>query len=113
MAVFRAIQCAPMPDIRQLTVCSRKWAAERPRCLSLTVKEADSLGVEQATQRKEALLQARFGIAALAGAAASAISQVKAAGSRPSACHATAPHDEEFEWISNRRLATMEWLPLP
>ena len=38
MAMFRAIQCTPMPDIGQLTVCSRKWAAERPRCLSLAVR---------------------------------------------------------------------------
>ena len=50
MAMFRAIQCTPMPDVRQLTSCSRKWAAERPRCLSLTVKEADSLEAEQAMQ---------------------------------------------------------------
>ena len=26
---------------------------------------------------------------------------------------AGSPHNEEYEWISNRRLATMEWLPLP
>ena len=66
MAMFRAIQCTPMPDVRQLTSCSRKWAAERPRCLSLTVKEADSLEAEQATQQREALLRAPFGITALA-----------------------------------------------
>ena len=33
MAMLRAIQCAPMPEIRQLTARPRRRAAERPRCL--------------------------------------------------------------------------------
>jgi hypothetical protein len=114
MAMFRAIQCTPMPDIRQLTVCSRKWAAERPRCLSFAVREADSLEAE-ATQRTAALFQAPLGILAVPlpfGPAASM--QAKAAGSGPSAGTTASPHEGvEIEWISDRRLATMEWLPLP
>ena len=132
MAIFRAIQCTPMPDIRQLTACSRKWAAERPRCLSLTVREADSLEAEQATQQREALLRAPFGITALvhqgngektplgrqlaqfvAPVTAAAAPQAKAEGSRPVACASASAQEEEFVWISNSRLAPMEWLPLP
>ena len=81
------------------------------------MKEADSLEAQRAAQQKEngeaALLQAPFGIAALSGAAAAAVSQARAVGSRPGARLSAAPHSDEFEWISDRRLATMEWLPLP
>ena len=131
MAIFKAIQCTPMPDIRQLTACSRKWAAERPRCLSLTVREADNREAQQATQQREALLRAPFGITALVDqgsrektplgrqlahlfttVTAAAAPQAKAEGSRPVACASASAQEEEFVWISNIRLATMEWLPM-
>ena len=116
MACLRAIQCPPMTDIRQLTACAKRCAAERPRCLSLTVKEAD-LPAEQhplnrAKLNAQAVLQAPFGIAALSQAASQAISNLH----RPSQLNAGAEaitQEAEYEWISNRRLATMEWLPLP
>ena len=117
MAMIRAIQCAPMPEIRQLTTCSRRWAAERPRCLSLAVREADAPTVQWAPQQEEldmqAVLQAPFGITAFSQAAAHAVSNIRTARPRPSAQSPDPPLNEEYEWISNRRLATMEWLPLP
>ena len=81
MAMLRAIQCTPMPGIRQLTACLRRWAAERPRCLSLAVKEADFPAEQQAPSQAEldaqAVLQAPFGIAAVSQAAAQAMSSLQ------------------------------------
>ena len=118
MAMLQAIQCTPMLDIRLLTACSRRWAAERPRCLSLAVKEADIPAEQQAPRQAEldaqAVLQAPFGIAALSQAAAQAMfSLQRTARPNPDAEAQAPPHNGEYKWISNRRLATMEWLPLP
>ena len=118
MACLRAIQCSPMPDIRQLTACARRWAAERPRCLSLAVKEADSPAEQQAPSQAEAnaqaVLQAPFGIAALSQAASQAMSSLqRPARPNPGAEAQAPPQSAEDEWISNRRMATMEWLTLP
>ena len=77
MACLRAIQFSPMTDIRQLTACAKRWAAERPRCLSLTVREADLPAEQHPPTRAElnaqAVLQAPFGIAALSQAASQAL----------------------------------------
>jgi hypothetical protein len=58
------------------------------------------------------VLQAPFGIAALSQAASQAMSNVQRP-ARPKAGAEAPPQNAEYEWISNRRLATMEWLPLP
>jgi hypothetical protein len=116
MAGFRAIQCSPMADIRQITAWSKRWAAERPRCLSLSVKEPDL--PERQPQpdllelTAEAVLQAPFGIAALSQVASQALSNLQRA-PQPNTVAETSVQEAEFEWVSLRRLATMEWLPLP
>ena len=83
MAMLRAIQFSAMPEIRLPTACSRRWAAERPRCLSLAVKEADIPAEQQAPRQEEldaqAVLHAPFGIAALSQAAAQAVSNMQRA----------------------------------
>ena len=104
-----------MSDVRQLTACSKRWAAERPRCVSLAVRQPD---VPQRPQQPdpqerttEAVLQAPFGIAALSQAASQALSNIQRA-PRPNTVEVPSGQ-EEFQWLSLRRLATMEWLPPP
>ena len=104
-----------MTDIRQLTVCSKRWAAERPRCLSLTVRLPDTAGCQQQpvaqVRAAEAILQAPFGVASLSRAASRAFS-----GPNRDPTPASAPEDpvEEapIELLSMRHLATMEWIPI-
>ena len=116
MAGFRAIQCSPMADIRQITACSKRWAAEMPRRLSLFMKEPDL--PERQPQpdllelTAEAVLQAPFGIAALSQVASQALSNLQRA-PQPDTVAEAAVREASFEWVSLRRLATMEWLPLP
>ena len=80
MAVCQTLQGAPMSDVRQLTDCSKRWAAERPRCLSLALRQPDvpqrPQQPDQQERTTEAVLQAPFGIAALSQAASQALSSL-------------------------------------
>ena len=104
-----------MIDIRQLTVCSKRWAAERPRCLSLTVRLPDTAGCQQQpvaqVRAAEAILQAPFGVASLSRAASRAFSGPNR-DPRPASAQENPVEEAPIELLSMRHLATMEWIPI-
>ena len=104
-----------LAEIRTLTVCSKRWAAERPTCLSMLVKPPDGVNDSdtQVAQPRasESILLAPFGCASLSRAASRALSaSTRAQGSAPA--QEAAASDSPFVLVSTRHLATMEWIPI-
>ena len=104
-----------MTDVRQLTVCSKRWAAERPRCLYLTVRQPDGQRYQQPSDSQvrsaEEILQAPFGVASLSRTASRAVAGLNRA-PRPSLASEAAGEEAPMEWLSMRHLASMEWIPI-
>jgi len=103
-----------LTEVRQLTTCSKRWAGERPRCLSLQVLLPDGARAPEdagtSAPSSESILQAPFGIAFLSRAASRALAkQTSRQGS--AAAQEAASSEEPFAWVTNRHLATMEWIP--
>ena len=104
-----------LTEVRSLTTCSKRWAGERPRCLSLQVKYEvlDNTRAPDDAARlpsSENILQAPFGIAALAGALPRASADQASRQGSPAAQEAAAS-EEPFDLVAPRHLATMEWIP--
>jgi hypothetical protein len=104
-----------LTEVRNLTTCSKWWAGERPRCLSLQVKYEvlDNTRAPSEASRlhpAENILQAHFVTASLAGAAPRA-SADQASRQGSLAAQEAAASEDPLDLPAPRHLATMEWIP--
>jgi hypothetical protein len=100
-----------LTEVRSLTTSSKKWAAERPTCLSLLIRKPDGGDAPEAQGQptaSESILRAPFGCISLSRAAT--LMRPRAPGS--SEAHAATTSDSPFVLVSDRHLATMEWIPI-
>ena len=103
-----------LTEVRQLTTCSKRWAGERPRCLSLQVLLPDSTRAPEdagtSAPPSENILRAPFGIASLTRVASRALAN-QASRQGSAAAQEAASSEEPFAMVAPRHLATMEWIP--
>ena len=103
-----------LTEVRQLTTCSKRWAGERPRCLSLQVLLPDSTRAPEdagtSAPPSENILRAPFGIASLTRVASRALAK-QASRQGSAAAQEAASSEEPFAFVTTRHLATMEWIP--
>ena len=102
-----------LTEVRILTTCSKHWAAERPRCLSMLKGPPEEVNDPEVpeTRPSENILLASFGCAALSRATSLILpAQPKAQGS--AAAQSAAASDSPFVVVTPRHLATMEWIPI-